>query len=154
MTVSRKSSYPLQKLRKKLNISQDALANLCGTTRDRISMWERAHFPPSLEYQIKLSQALKSPLIDLQRLCKWPETPHVYIRGLENQNNIINIVSAEIEARRALLFKFGSKPDLEEINPHIADMVELEVLEEELEYYINHLAEVEENQKTESGAIK
>lgn len=76
-------SSPLRALRLEKNLTQNQVANQCNTSRERMSVWENSHALPGLSYQVKLAQAFKIPLQQLQTICNWPLTPDVVIVGLE-----------------------------------------------------------------------
>lgn len=72
----------LKLLRQQYRLTQSALGAACNTSRDRIALWENGQQKPGLGYQVKLAQAFKIPLQQLQTICNWPLTPDVMIVGL------------------------------------------------------------------------
>ncbi len=59
--------FGLKRMRKELKLSQEALAEACGTSRESIRLWETGKLWPSAKYLPALAKALGCSLEDLYR---------------------------------------------------------------------------------------
>lgn len=60
--------YPnaIRKLRAKLNISQQELADLLGVSFPSVNRWENGHYEPTLIAKVKLEELFKEHNIDVE----------------------------------------------------------------------------------------
>lgn len=60
--------YPnaIRKLRAKLNISQQELADLLGVSFPSVNRWENGHYEPTLITKVKLEELFKEHHIDVE----------------------------------------------------------------------------------------
>lgn len=60
--------YPnaIRKLRAKLNISQQELADLLGVSFPSVNRWENGHYEPTLIAKVKLEKLFKEHHIDVE----------------------------------------------------------------------------------------
>ncbi len=60
--------YPnaIRKLRAKLNISQQELADLLGVSFPSVNRWENGHYEPTLIAKVKLEELFKEHHIDVE----------------------------------------------------------------------------------------
>lgn len=60
--------YPnaIRKLRAKLNISQQELADLLGVSFPSVNRWENGHYGPTLITKVKLEELFKEHHIDVE----------------------------------------------------------------------------------------
>lgn len=60
--------YPnaIRKLRAKLNISQQELADLLGVSFPSVNRWENGHYEPTLIAKVKLEEIFKEHHIDVE----------------------------------------------------------------------------------------
>lgn len=78
----KKQFFPLRELRKKTGHTQQQVADVLGTYRERFAYWENGLQTPRLESQVKIARFFDIQLIELQRACNWPQTPDVIVVGL------------------------------------------------------------------------
>lgn len=60
--------YPnaIRKLRAKLNISQQELADLLGVSFPSVNRWENGHYEPTIIAKVKLKELFKENNIDVE----------------------------------------------------------------------------------------
>ena len=60
--------YPnaIRKLRAKLNISQQELADLLGVSFPSVNRWENGHYEPTIIAKVKLEELFKEHHIDVE----------------------------------------------------------------------------------------
>lgn len=60
--------YPnaIRKLRAKLNISQQELADLLGVSFPSVNRWENGHYEPTIIAKVKLEELFKENNIDVE----------------------------------------------------------------------------------------
>ncbi len=60
--------YPnvIRKLRAKLNISQQELANLLGVSFPSVNRWENGHYEPTIIAKVKLNELFKENNIEVE----------------------------------------------------------------------------------------
>lgn len=60
--------YPdaIRKLRAKLNISQQELADLLGVSFPSVNRWENGHYEPTIIVKVKLEELFKENNIDVE----------------------------------------------------------------------------------------
>lgn len=60
--------YPnaIRKLRAKLNISQQELADLLGVSFPSVNRWENGHYEPTIIAKVKLEELFKENSIDVE----------------------------------------------------------------------------------------
>lgn len=60
--------YPnaIRKLRAKLNISQQELADLLGVSFPSVNRWENGHYEPTIIVKVKLEELFKENNIDIE----------------------------------------------------------------------------------------
>ena len=65
-----KKDYPgaIRKLRAKLNISQQELADMLGFSFPSVNRWENGHYEPSIIAKVKLEELLNQNNIDLREV--------------------------------------------------------------------------------------
>ena len=60
--------YPnaIRKLRAKLNISQQELADMLGVSFPSVNRWENGHYEPTIIAKVKLEELFKENSIDVE----------------------------------------------------------------------------------------
>ncbi|MDY3899482.1 MAG: helix-turn-helix transcriptional regulator [Bacilli bacterium] len=56
----------MRKLRAKLNISQQELADLLGVSFPSVNRWENGHYEPTIIAKVKLEELFKENSIDVE----------------------------------------------------------------------------------------
>jgi DNA-binding XRE family transcriptional regulator len=74
-----KKIFPLRTIRKQSGHTQQQVADTIGTYRERFAYWENGLQVPRLESQIKIAVFFNMALVELQKRCEWPLTPHVTV---------------------------------------------------------------------------